>query len=172
MKANKDRPFFLYYSVTLPHAAFQINDQGIYKDEPWTEEQKNYAAMVIALTPMWDDCWRAEGVEPRRQNTRDARGRQRLIVRAELAPRKTLRAGRQRAARLKRELYEGGLRNAGIARWPGVVPAGRVSDEPWAFWFLRPAQSSPAQRSPPAFASRTFARLVPQRWARPKREYF
>jgi len=38
----------------------------------------------------------------------------------------------------KRGLYEGGLRNAGIIRWPGVVPAGRVSDEPWAFWDFLP----------------------------------
>ena len=38
----------------------------------------------------------------------------------------------------KRELYEGGLRNAGIARWPGTVTADRVSDEPWAFWDFLP----------------------------------
>ena len=38
----------------------------------------------------------------------------------------------------KRELYEGGLRNAGLIRWPGTVPAGRVSDEPWAFWDFLP----------------------------------
>ena len=38
----------------------------------------------------------------------------------------------------KRSLYEGGLRQAGIARWPGKVPAGRVSEEPWAFWDFLP----------------------------------
>jgi len=36
----------------------------------------------------------------------------------------------------KRSMYEGGLRQAAIARWPGVIPAGRVSDEPWAAWDL------------------------------------
>ena len=55
VRENKSRPFFLYYSVTLPHGTFQINDQGIYKDKPWTEEQKNYAAMVTRLT-----AWRAK----------------------------------------------------------------------------------------------------------------
>lgn len=30
----------------------------------------------------------------------------------------------------KRGMYEGGLRQASIARWPGAIPAGRVSDEP------------------------------------------
>jgi arylsulfatase A-like enzyme len=38
----------------------------------------------------------------------------------------------------KRTMYEGGLRQAAIARWPGKVPAGRVSDEPWAFWDFLP----------------------------------
>ena len=38
----------------------------------------------------------------------------------------------------KRTLYEGGLRNASFAWWPGVVPAGRVADEPWAFWDFLP----------------------------------
>jgi len=38
----------------------------------------------------------------------------------------------------KRWLYEGALRQACFARWPGKVPAGRVSHEPWAFWDLMP----------------------------------
>lgn len=32
-----------------------------------------------------------------------------------------------------RSMHEGGLRQACIDRWPGTVPAGRVSDDPWAF---------------------------------------
>ena len=31
-----------------------------------------------------------------------------------------------------------GLRNAGLARWPGMIPAGKVRDEPWAFWDFLP----------------------------------
>jgi arylsulfatase A len=38
----------------------------------------------------------------------------------------------------KRSLYEGGLRQAGIARWPGKVPAGVTSETPWAFWDFLP----------------------------------
>jgi arylsulfatase A-like enzyme len=38
----------------------------------------------------------------------------------------------------KRGMYEGALRQAAFAWWPGVVPAGRVTDEPWAFWDLLP----------------------------------
>jgi arylsulfatase A-like enzyme len=38
----------------------------------------------------------------------------------------------------KRGMYEGALRQAAIAWWPGAVPAGRVDDQPWAFWDLMP----------------------------------
>ena len=38
----------------------------------------------------------------------------------------------------KRSLYEGALRQAGIARWPGKLPAGKISEEPWAFWDFLP----------------------------------
>jgi arylsulfatase A-like enzyme len=52
----------------------------------------------------------------------------------------------------KRELYEGGLRQAAFARWPGVVPAGRVSEEPWAFWdFLPTAAELAGARLPAGF---------------------
>lgn len=33
MTANKDKPFFLFYSITLPHGRHEIDDQGIYKME-------------------------------------------------------------------------------------------------------------------------------------------
>ena len=39
---------------------------------------------------------------------------------------------------IKRDLYEGGIRVPMIARWPGTVPAGRVSDHPWAHWDMLP----------------------------------
>jgi arylsulfatase A-like enzyme len=38
----------------------------------------------------------------------------------------------------KRGLYEGALRQAALAWWPGHVPAGRVDDQPWAFWDVMP----------------------------------
>jgi len=44
-----DKPFFLFYAVTLPHGKFEIDDQGIYADKPWTDLEKDYAAMVTRL---------------------------------------------------------------------------------------------------------------------------
>ena len=50
----------------------------------------------------------------------------------------------------KRGMYEGALRQAAIARWPGTVPAGRVSDEPWAFWDFLPTAVELAGAEMPA----------------------
>jgi arylsulfatase A len=46
---QNENPFFLFYAITLPHGNYEIDDQGIYKDEPWPEKEKNYAAMVTRL---------------------------------------------------------------------------------------------------------------------------
>jgi len=39
---------------------------------------------------------------------------------------------------IKRDLYEGGIRVPTIARWPGKIKPGVVSDQPWAFWDFLP----------------------------------
>ena len=39
---------------------------------------------------------------------------------------------------IKRDLYEGGIRVPMIARWVGTIPAGRVSNHPWAHWDMLP----------------------------------
>jgi arylsulfatase A-like enzyme len=49
----------------------------------------------------------------------------------------------------KRDVYEGGIRVPFIARWPGKVPAGRVSDQVFAFWDILPTLAELAGLSPP-----------------------
>jgi arylsulfatase A-like enzyme len=154
VREQKSRPFFLYYAITLPHAAFQIDDQGMYKDRPWTEEQKNYAAMVTRLdrdVGRLLDLLLELGLE---KNT--------LVMFAgdngsSFEPTSDLgrlfdqaMGGRLRG--FKRSLYEGALRQAAFAWQPGTVPAGRVSDEPWAFWDFLPtaAELAGAKLAPDA----------------------
>jgi arylsulfatase A-like enzyme len=45
---------------------------------------------------------------------------------------------------VKRDLYEGAIRVPMIARWPGRVPAGRESDQVWAFWDILPTLAETA----------------------------
>ncbi len=140
LTTNKEKPFFLFYSMTLPHGRHEIDDQGIYKNEKWTDQQKNYAAQVTRLD---SDIGRllAKLKELKLdENT--------LVIVAgdngsSFAPNSEIgklfdqtMGGKLRG--FKRSLYEGGLRQACIARWPGVIPANVVNDEPWAFWDFLP----------------------------------
>ncbi|OYU99356.1 MAG: hypothetical protein CFE26_25825, partial [Verrucomicrobiales bacterium VVV1] len=36
VRSVKDKPFFLFYAVTLPHGDYEIDSLGIYADKPWT----------------------------------------------------------------------------------------------------------------------------------------
>ena len=51
---------------------------------------------------------------------------------------------------IKRDLYEGGIRVPMIAKWPGTIPAGRVSDQAWAHWDVLPTLAELAGATPPA----------------------
>tara|TARA_R110002073_G_scaffold21524_7_gene75833 strand:- start:4874 stop:6325 length:1452 start_codon:yes stop_codon:yes gene_type:complete len=138
--ANSSNPFFLFYAITLPHGRFEIDDQGMYKDKPWTETEKNYAAMVTRIdSDMGElvELLKAKGID---KNT--------LIVfsgdnGSSFNPNTAIgkRFNQTMDGKLrgfKRGMYEGALRQAAFAWWPGTVPAGRVTDEPWAFWDLLP----------------------------------
>lgn len=175
VKANAERPFFLFYAVTLPHGTFQIDEQGIYKDQPWTEQEKNYAAMVTRLDA---DVGRLLALL-RELKIDD----QTLVMFAgdngsSFSPESELGKRFAQAANglrgFKRSLYEGALRQAAIARWPGVVAAGRVSDEAWAFWDFFPTAAELAGAKIPAAVPTDGLSLVSflKGGPAPKREYF
>jgi arylsulfatase A-like enzyme len=46
IRKNKDKPFFLYYATQLPHGPCITPDLGKYKDKPWSQKHKEWAAMV------------------------------------------------------------------------------------------------------------------------------
>ncbi len=155
IRSVKDRPFFLFYAITLPHGRQEIDDVGIYADKPWTQQQKVYAAQVTRLDTDVGrilDLLKDLGLD---RNT--------LVMFS--GDNGSSWAGNSEMGRLfdqtmggklrgfKRGLYEGGLRNAAFAWWPGVVPAGRVADEPWAFWdFLPTAAELAGAKLPEGFA--------------------
>lgn len=175
IRASKDRPFFLFFAATLPHGTFQINDQGIYKNKPWSEQEKNYAAMVTRLD---SDVGRILAL------LKELNLDEKTLVMvsgdngSSFPPDSPLGRRFDQAANglrgFKRELYEGGLRNAGLARWPGIVPAGRVSDEPWAFWDFMPTCAELSGAKIPADAHTDGLSLVSflKGGPAPKRDYF
>jgi len=152
IRAKKDGPFFLFYAVTLPHGKFEIDDLGIYKDQPWTDQEKNFAAMVTRLD---SDVGRLLAL----LKELEIDGKTLVMFSgdngAAFAPDSP--AGRRfdqsmggRLRGHKRSMYEGGLRQPALARWPGVVPAGRVADEPWAFWDVLPTAAELAGAKMPS----------------------
>ena len=152
VRAHAKSPFFLYYAITLPHGKFEIDSLGQYADKPWTDLQKTYAAMVSRLD---SDIGRLLALLKELKIDDNT-----LILfsgdnGASFAPDSEVgrlfnqdRNGTLRG--YKRSLYEGGLRQAGIARWPGKVPAGRTSEEPWAFWDFLPTAAELAGATLPA----------------------
>jgi len=175
VRKHSDRPFFLFYSVTLPHGRFEIDDVGQYADTDWTPLQKNYAAMVSRLDSDIGrllDLLEELGID---ENT--------IVFVAgdngsSFNPSSELGRHFNQAANglrgFKRSLYEGALRQAAIARWPGKVPAGRVSDEPWAFWDFLPTAVELAGAKLPASFTPDGLSLVSflLGGSAPKREHF
>jgi len=135
VKRVRERPFFLYLPFTIPHAKYQVPETDPYTGEDWPAEAKAYAAMV---TRMDRDIGRLFAL----LRELDLDGKTVAFFASDNGS-----AGGKAASffgggaphrGIKRSMYEGGLRVPMIARWPGKVPAGRASDEPWAFWDFLP----------------------------------
>lgn len=152
-------PFFLYLAYTMPHANNEAMGQGKstgmevpnyepYANEPWPEHQKGHAAMI---TRMDRDIGKlmdllkqlkidentvvffASDNGPHREGGAD--------------PKFFDSSGPLRG--IKRDMYDGGIRVPMIARWPGRIKPGQVSDQVWAFWDFLPTAAEIAGASTP-----------------------
>ncbi len=133
VRANKDRPFFLYLAFTIPHQKLQVPDLGPYAHEPWPDNLKTLAAMI---TRMDRDVGRLMallkelGLDEKTlvifTSDNGAAYRDKLFQ----------HSGPLRG--YKRDMYEGGIRTPAIARWPGRIKPGTVSEQVWAFWDVLP----------------------------------
>ena len=144
IKTNKDKLFFLYMAVTLPHAnneagkkGMEVPDYGIYKDRDWPEPQKGHAAMITRL-----DSEVGQVMETLKRLGIDDKTL--VIFTSDNGPHREGGAnpeffdsnGPLRGN--KRDLYEGGIRVPMIARWPGKIKPGTVSHHISAFWDFLP----------------------------------
>jgi arylsulfatase len=145
--ANKDRPFFLYFAPTVPHAALQVPEDSLAEylnvlpDTPYSGDKgylphraphAAYAAMVTRLD---------REVGRLAQLVRDlGLDRDTLIVfTSDNGP--TFNGGTDSTffesagpfRGLKTMVYEGGIRVPMVARWTGKIPAGTTSAHASAF---------------------------------------
>ncbi len=135
IREHRAEPFFLYQPFTIPHANLQVPDLGPYANENWSPPAKAIAAMITRMdrdVGRLIDLLEELGIDDKTvvffagDNGPDRGGLREFFKSSD-----GLRGA-------KRGMYEGGLRIPMIVRWPGRVPAGRVSAEPWAFWDVLP----------------------------------
>ncbi|MDR2754818.1 MAG: arylsulfatase [Planctomycetaceae bacterium] len=139
IREHKDKPFFLFYAATLPHGNYEIDDLGIYKDEKdWNDRQKTYAAMVTRL-----DTQVGQILDLLKELNLDE---ETILFFAgdngssfdPNSPISQLFNSQNGLRGYKRSLYEGGLRQAFLARWTKHITADTVNDTPIAFWDILP----------------------------------
>ncbi|UCC97114.1 MAG: arylsulfatase [Phycisphaerales bacterium] len=156
---EKDRPFFLFVSYTIPHAnneagqfgehGMEVPDYGIYRDKKWPEPEKGKAAMISRMDR---DIGRI--LTMLRENRIDEETL--VMFSSDNGPHKEGgvkpdflgSSGPLRGT--KRDLYEGGIRVPMIARWPGIVKAGSQCQHISAFWDILPTFAELAGTSAPA----------------------
>jgi len=140
---HRDGPFFLYLAYTLPHLALQAPRAAVqeyvgrFDEQPYPGDKgylptpyplSTYAAMITTL----------DGYVGRvMTRVRELRLEERTLVMFSSDNGPTFDVGGVRREYFdsggglrggKTDLYEGGIREPFIARWPGRVPAGQVTD--------------------------------------------
>jgi arylsulfatase A len=146
IRANKDRPFFLYIPTVIPHVALHVPDEELkpylqlgWKDPPFTREsgygytphftpRAAYAAMISRMDRYIGNVLNLLDELELAENT--------IVVFS--SDNGTTHLGQEvdftffnsvgELRGLKGSLYEGGVRVPTIVRWPGKVTPGSTSD--------------------------------------------
>ncbi len=162
IRQNQDKPFFCYLPVTPPHGIFDIPDSdpawAIYKDKPWPEDARRYAAMVTMIDRQLGELRALLTELGLAENTLvmfsgDNGGADyfatkelhRGIHGANVHP----ETGVEYRGR-KGQLYEGSLRIPFAACWPGKIQPGTRSDLLCYFPDILPTIAEVTGTTPPA----------------------
>jgi len=158
-KANKDKPFFLYYASALPHGPLIVPDLAPYTNKDWPSiRHKEWAAMITRLDTevgrildlleelKIDDDTLVFFVSDNGQSSGGYSGYNRggtgLSIEEFFKNASPVRG-------TKGNLYAGGVLVPALARWPGKIAPGSVSDQPWAFWDFMPTAAELAGAATP-----------------------
>ena len=137
---NKTKPFFLFFTTTIPHSnneikknGMEVPDWGIYKNENWPDVEKGFAAAITRLDVTIGKIREHLVKEGLDKNTI-------IIFTSDNGPHNegghnsdyfnsnSIYRG------TKRDLYEGGIRIPMIAYWPNKIPSGQINNQPFAQW--------------------------------------
>jgi len=141
---NKEKPFFLYYALNIPHAnneggrnGMEVPSYGEFADTDWPDSEKGFAAMIRYI-----DEYVKEIFDKLKEAGLDKKTL--VIFTSDNGPHQEGghnmeyfdSNGELRGK--KRDLYEGGVRVPTIAHWPGVIEPGRESDHVSGFQDMMP----------------------------------
>lgn len=137
VRDNRDRPFFLYWSMVIPHAnnersgklgnGTEVPSLDQYADKPWPDQDKGQAAMVSRM-----DSYLGRMLDELKQLKLDSRTL--VIFTSDNGPHNESRHDLKRFqpsgpfSGIKRSLTDGGIRVPCIATWPGKIAAGSESE--------------------------------------------
>lgn len=171
------RPFFIYLNYTVPHAELRAPADSLepykarFPEKPFVNEKADARATGPDHTSLGYRSQPTPKAAFAAMITRMDRDVGRLldVIRAQGLDQRTLvmftsdngphqeggadpvffkSSGGLRG--IKRDLYEGGIRVPMIARWPGTIPAGRVSSHVGAHWDVFPTLAEIAGATAPA----------------------
>ena len=162
LKQNKDRNFFCYMPFTPPHGMFDIPDSDpawqIYKDKDWPEEAKRYAAMVTMVDNQVGEVVKMLkdfGIDDNTivffcgDNGGNDYFKSKEYPRGFHGANKHPKTGTEFRG-TKGTLFEGGLRIPMMARWPGHIKPGQVTNLLCYFPDVLPTMCELAGVKPPA----------------------
>lgn len=159
VKNNKDNPFFLYLAYTIPHGPLIVPDLGQYKDKDWAIQYKEWAAMITRmdtevgkLLKLLDDLGLDENTiiffASDNGNCGGYDGRYLKVKSGPTIEEFFDLAAPTRGA--KGNAFDGAFRVPAMARWPGKIAPGQVSDQIWAFWDFLPTAAEMAGTKAPS----------------------
>ena len=152
VRANKDKPFFLYMPFTLPHLALQVPEdslaeyKGKFQEKPYRGKayqphetpRAAYAAMVTRLDRTIGRVMDLLKELKLDDNTLVIFSSDNGAIDAYAGTDAKFFGSLANFRGMKGSLYEGGLRVPFIARWSGKIKPGTSSDLPIAFWDVLP----------------------------------
>lgn len=124
IRENRNKPFFLYYPTTnvhfpiTPHAAFKMGARG-----------DDYEGLYDGFVAEFD--W-AIGEVLQTLDALELTGKTIVMVTSDNGGLPKFGGSNEPWSGIKTQIYEGGHRVPLLVRWPGVVEAGTVCDEPVA----------------------------------------